>query len=164
MPEPSDKALERILSAAKANLDVLLDATRRPEVSASGVSRMCLEVLLESIAAVARAGSDDPHVAAAMRELAEAFDEYRRRTIDVHQHFEALTRGWACSACEKTAAREAHVSGVKSGNVRVELECRACGAKTPLTKEGNKALNEIFGSLMAPAWNPAANGFVWDQR
>jgi hypothetical protein len=164
MADASDKALERIVFAAKTNVDVLLDAIKRPEVSPAGVSRLCLEVLLESIAGVARQSSNNPELAAAMSALLAAYDEYQKQTIDVHQHLTALARGWACNACKKTAAREAHAGGLKSGNIRVELECRACGAKTPLTKEGKVVLTEVFGALMTPAWNPAANGFIWDQR
>lgn len=168
MAEEADKALERVVAAAKINVDLLLDATRRPEVSALGVSRMALESLLESIAAVSRTLKDEVGVAAATRaaigELLSSYEEYRRRTVDVHEHLPALARGWACGACKKTAAKDAAVSGVRGASASVELVCRACGAKTPLTREGKQHLKEIFGAAMTPAWNPAANGFLWDGR
>lgn len=168
MTEEAEKGLERIVAAAKINVDLLLDATKRPEVSALGVSRMALENLLESIAAVARMTKEDAGLSAATRiaigELLASYEEYRRRTIDVHEHLPALARGWACAACKKTSAKDAAASGVRSANATVELVCKACGAKTPLTREGKQHLKEIFGAAMTPAWNPTANGFLWDGR
>jgi hypothetical protein len=100
-----------------------------------------------------------PAVREAARRLAEAEAALARQSVQAGRHLQAMAEGWACGRCGAQAPRVAKLPAraVKGAPV---LECRACGADTPVSAAGAQAFQDHFGHLLArPDWNPETNGF-----
>ncbi|MCB9647551.1 MAG: hypothetical protein H6730_13250 [Deltaproteobacteria bacterium] len=110
-------------------------------------------------AKLAEASDAPPAVREAGAKLAEAQAALQRQTVQAGRHLRAMAEGWACSRCGAAVPRVAKLpaAAVKGAPV---LECRACGADTPVTEAGAKAFEAHFGHLARrPDWNPETNGF-----
>lgn len=97
-------------------------------------------------------------IRARARELAEAQAALAKQTVQAGRHLRELAEGWKCQRCGAAAPRAAKLTGPSRGPP--VLECRACGADTPLTEAGAAAFEARFGHLARrPNWNPETNGF-----
>lgn len=168
MQTEETRALERIFELAAMQLDVLEDAARRPGIDRGALATNVLELLLAGIGAAAGQSAADSKIVALQKEkrlaLAQRVAAWRAATIDVRHHLLALAEGWSCNICGSDVPKEAVISGVRVGQPRVELVCKACGKKTRLPHSGQEAFQRIFGALNTPDWNPSLNGFTWNER
>lgn len=166
MTNPERHALSKILDAAGAQLDLLADATHRPEVDRARLSQSCLDFLLEAIAVQAENLAEaklPPDVRAAAQAFAERERDLRARSIDVRHHLIELGEGWMCGQCKTDVVSGAVISGVRKKRIKLELRCKACGSTAPIKKQGRAAFDKRFGHLLADDWNPEANGFIWNE-
>jgi hypothetical protein len=167
--EPEEtRALDRLFEVAATQLDLLEDAARRPGVDRAALGASVLEFLLAGIGAAATTAAAAPRLDPARREaraaLARRVEALRAATVDVRHHLIELSEGWACGACGADVAKGASVSGVRVGQPRVELVCKACGRSSRLAAKGQAAFDRVWGPRLGPAWNPALDGFAWNER
>lgn len=109
--------------------------------------------------ALATASDASPEVQAAARGLAEAQGSLAKQTVQAGRHLRALAEGWACARCASQTPRVAKLPARANPGLPV-LECRACGADTPVTDAGAQAYAKHFAHLQdRPGWNPDTNGF-----
>jgi hypothetical protein len=167
--EPEDtRALERVFEVARAQLDLLEDAARRPGIDRGALAANALEFLLAGVGAAASLAAGAPRLDPTRREaraaLARRIDALRAATVDVRHHLIELSEGWACPACGADVAKGAAVTGVKLGQPRVELVCKACGKHGRLGPRGQATFDRLWGPRAGPDWNPALEGFSWNER
>lgn len=168
MPPSERQALERIVALAETQLDVIEDAAKRSSVDHGGLAQTSLQLLLQGMAAQLRGlalePGTDPALAAKLKAFAERVDQHKARTVSVKDHLFELAEGWSCKHCGADVPSGAAISGVRVGQPRVELICRACTKTTRLTRDGEQVFEKRFGALLSESWNPALNGFVWNER
>jgi len=167
MGDRVNTALNKILAATEQQLDILLDGLARPGLDQTQARRHAFELVLKAMAAEARGLSAESELADPDRQALQGFlkkaEAFDRGSVDVHSHIIELSEDWACKDCGADVAAEAAVSGVRAETYQVELICQACGERSPLAGKGYKRFQKIFGALIAPTWNPRANGFIWNE-
>jgi len=157
MPGEEARALERIGKAALTVLDMVKagrDAFRTAEPGP--LAEAGLKVLMLAIQGELAALKGD-----AYRALRERMDEHAKASVSAREHLIELADGWQCSECKADVPASAAVKALPPRKLAVALVCKSCGASTPLAPQGDQAFARWFGHLVAPAWNPAANGFLW---
>jgi len=149
-----------------ADLAAQAEAIERTYAEGRGEWRNKLLVQLEHTmraagsAAEAIANSEAPKaVRAKAAALAQAQASLQRQAVQAGRHLRAMAEGWACARCQTASPRAAKLASGPDHGLPV-LECRACGADTPVTEAGAAAYLEHFGHLAKrPDWNPETNGF-----
>jgi hypothetical protein len=118
-------------------------------------------VLRASRAAAERAmSSESTEVTSAANALLAAYADWDKQSVDAREHLGDLAAGWSCARCGARSPASAELSPPPNTGLP-RLECRACGSDTPVTEDGARAYQRLFGHLArSSAWNPAANGFV----
>lgn len=154
---PDQSAFDHLVGVAATQLDMIEDAARRPGVDVGRLTQQSFELLVGALAATARA--DARHAPFVAR-----VERWRAASVDVHHHLIELSEGWSCHVCGSDVASGAAIDGVRSGLVRVELVCKACGTRTKLGAKGDAVFKRVFGPLITPDWRPSANGFAWSER
>jgi hypothetical protein len=147
MADP-DSRLDALLEAMRAQLALLEDARVRPDVEQATVKENALFFLLQAFRSAA-----DP-------ELAQKIDAYLSGGAQAHTHLLELAAGWRCVACKQRVPAAAALSGVRAGQPKLSIVCKACGAASPATTDGTRALLRSFS--VSAEWDPLANGFAWD--
>lgn len=169
-PSPSLLALDAMLDLATRQLELIADAAKRPDVDSAGLLRTAYDMTLKGMRANVTGLTQDQAVPADLRAhmicFVDAVNAYERRSVALGQHLIAISEGWQCPSCGSDVARAAWVSGVALGKsfVTLELVCAECATRSKPTPKGRKLFEEKFGHLVAPEWNPEANGFLWDHR
>ncbi len=159
------QALAKIIDVANTQLDLLDDAQRRSEVDKGQLARSSLDFLLQAIAVEAdnlSSGDVPPALRDAAARFAERERQLRATAIDVRHHLIALGDGWMCGQCKSDVVGGAVISGVQRKKIKIELQCKSCGATSPIKPAGSKVFDGKFGHLVAEGWNPKLNGFVWN--
>lgn len=123
--------------------------------------RLSLELSMTAAEQAASKLLQEPELPEGLRSSAQALisaqARYREVGLTVAEHMGALKSGWSCSRCKASVPARAKLT---LPPVHPTLECRACGTDTPLTSEGLRAFEEIFGALIQRGWNPQVAGFV----
>jgi hypothetical protein len=166
MPQfPLENAIDQVLRAASAQLEMWRDGQRRPEIDRGGLSESCLALLLEAIGAQARILEGNAELPASLRAALLRFGEEEKKlragSAAVSDHLLELAQGWECSACgsDVPAAAQLLPPLGEPERTRARLLCKRCGAATALTAEGHFQLVRWFGHLFTPGWDPGCNGF-----
>ncbi len=158
-------------SANDAMEKLLRDLTTQCEMSAQTLAtgqghylnklRLSLELSMTAAEQAARKLLEDPELPEGLRSSAQSLIDaqarYREVGLTVAEHMGALKSGWRCERCEASVPARAKLTHPPA---RPSLECRACGTDTPLTPEGQRAFERIFGALIQRGWNPQVAGFV----
>lgn len=140
-------------------LELINQAAARPNVDVAKLKAQCFDLVADAIAAQAETLAGDPGAQANARRLISSLESHRQALVDVRLHLIELSEDWQCSVCGQDVARAAALSRVSP--LEAQLVCKACGAKTALTPEGQRKLQKLFGAVAAgAAWNPAMNGFA----
>lgn len=121
-----------------------------------------LDHTLRAVAAAATKLAEDKGASPGLRGQASQFTQAQtslaKQSVQAGRHLRALAEGWSCARCEAQAPKVAKLAARPQPGLPV-LECRACGADTPVTEAGAKAFESHFGHLVKPGWNPETNGF-----
>ena len=160
MERSADDVLSRLLETVSGFVEMLDQAGQRSDVNVQSLKAQCLDLMLEAIKAGATQLTG-PHKERA-RAVADKITAYQRSSVDVRLHLIDLSQGWRCGNCGRDVAAGAAV--VSKSPLAAELVCKMCGKRTPLTPRGDGRLQELFGALASPTWNPALNGFVASGR
>jgi hypothetical protein len=159
-------SLWSVIAAQRA---LVHDAEQRG-VAGPALYRTAFELVEAAVLADAQRVAADARTPPHEREAAAAFvtatESARARGVRVDDQLLALARGWECRACHGEVPKAAALTGVTGGRaaIKLALDCRACGARTPATDEGHTQFDRIFGPLVATTWNPESHGFLWDRR
>lgn len=148
MPDPR---LDALLTAVRQQLALLEDARARPDVDRAVVAENALHFLLHAFRAAAEPADAD---------LVAQIDAYLAQSRQARTHLLELGSGWRCASCGQRVPADAAVSGVRSGQPKLAIVCKACGAQSPATTDGLRALRELFS--VTAAWDARASGFRWD--
>lgn len=157
-----DAAWAKLFSVVDGQLELLAQTGTRPGVDVKGLKAQCLDLVLEAVGAQAVRLSTSAEVSAPLRDRAKALADrlasQSKQRAEVRLHLIELSEGWKCGKCSRDVASGARVT--QRSPLSAELVCKNCGAKTPLTAQGQQRLQQRFGALATPAWNPADNGFA----
>jgi len=157
-----DAAWAQLFSVVDGQLELLASTGTRPGVDVNGLKAQCLDLVLEAVGAQAQRLSSSPDASAPLKERATALAgrlaAQQKQHADVRMHLIELSEDWQCGTCGRDVASGARVT--QRSPLSAELVCKSCGAKTPLKAQGQQRLQQRFGALATPAWNPADNGFT----
>ena len=155
MSDANLDALAGLFDVVSGQLEVMNQAATRPDVDRAKLKAQCFDMVLEAVGAQANRLSAQPSA----KKLLEKLAQHKKTGADVRMQLIALSEDWKCQACGRDVAGGATVT--KRAPLEGELVCKNCGAKTPLTPQGQTRLQKLFGASAAAAdWNPATNGFV----
>ena len=148
-PHPSPEArLAALLEAVKEPLRMLDDARAQPPDQRQASEKNALHFLLTAL----RAAGDEA--------VAQQIDRYLTESAHAATYLLDLANGWRCAACQQRVPGGAALSAVQSGAPKLAIVCKACGAASPATVDGTKALFRRFA--VSAAWDPRPSGFRWD--
>lgn len=165
MADERERALERLAKATLTLVDMrLASRVAYPPVDDTELIRSCLDLMLEAWATESKSLERAPGLPEASKKLFGAvrarLEQLKLATVDANVHLIELSQGWRCPKCQSDVAAAAAASVGPGGKPKVELVCRACKTRSALAPAGQEAFQRLFGHLVAPTWNPAANGFV----
>ena len=158
----SSDALAHLMDVLDGQLEMLSQAAQGPRAQIGKLKEHAFDLLSAAVEADVEKLAIDAEVDHALRvrarEMLRRVKQHRASLIDVRSHLIALSSDWKCAACGSDAAIAASV--VQRDPLAVNLVCRSCATRGPLTSSGAAQLRELFGHLGTATWNPEAHGFV----
>lgn len=158
MERSVDHVVIRLFETVNGLVEMLEQSGQRSDVNIPSLKAQCLDLMLDAIKAGATQLAGDEGLHERARKLADRIAAYQRSFVDVRLHLIDLAKDWRCAKCGSDVVSGAAI--VSKSPLVAELICRACGTRTALTPRGASRVDELFGALVSPAWNPALNGFV----